>query len=712
MAAQITRFGMFKEIDVGNALAIAGLMGIFAILIVPLQTSLLSLLIVINMSIALVILMMTFYVRRALDFSTFPTVILILTLFRLSLNLATTKIILSRAETGEVLNKAGAVIRFFGEFVAANDPVVGFVVFLILTLIMFIVITRGAGRIAEVAARFTLDAMPGKQLSIDQDLNAGLINEDEARARRVDIAREADFYGAMDGASKFVRGDAIAGLVITAVNVLGGLLVGVLRENLTVTQTLHTYTMLTIGDGLASQIPALLMSTAAGIVVTRAASTDTLGRSVGLQVLAQPFALFFGGVSLLLIGLIAMFWPDTRGISMPFMSIGVLLVGTTFYLWEQKVRLGQQEADQAAKEARVQKEPERIEDLLRVDPMELEIGYALVPIMDPQRGGDFLERVAGIRRSVALELGVIVPQIRIRDNMNLSPNHYTVSIKGIRVTEGELRSDHYMVLNPGGTIEGLSGWTTTEPAFGLPAMWVPPEQKGLAESSGYQVFESSAVLATHLSEVIRGHAGDLLGRQEVEHLIDTIKPTAGVVCHELLEGPNKIGVAKIQKVLQNLLRERVSIRNLAGILEAIADNLGLTQDTDLLTECARISQARMITQQYLREDNRLPVIMLEPSVEKVVTDAVRQSNQGAYMAMDPQIQQEIIRALSGAVTHLSSQLGQAPPVLTNPQIRLFFKRMIERSVPGVAVLSYNEISPDVEIRSVGVVQIAPGRVKV
>lgn len=697
--------GLLHPENRANLLAALGIIGILVIMLGAVPASFISILITLNIALSLMVLMISFYISGPLEFSTFPSVILLLTLFRLSLNVASTKLILLPT-AGEPTEKAGAVIEFFGRYVAGSNAVVGFVIFLILVLIQFIVITRGASRIAEVAARFTLDAMPGKQLSIDQDLNSGLITEDQARAKRESLARESDFYGAMDGASRFVRGDAIAGLVITVINVIGGIIVGATRESLSLVDTMATYTILSIGDGLVSQIPSLLVSTASGIVVTRAASKDTLGTSVGRQLLAQPASLAVAAGTLGFLAVVSFVNADTRGIFFPFASIALALS----VMWYLVTRREQEQYEVQVRQKRetledAPKEPEPVESFLKVDAMELMIGYNLVPLMDSARGGTFLEQVATIRRSIALELGIVVPQIRIRDNIQLGPNEYMLRIRGVQVAMGEILPDHYLAINPGEGAGDLPGVHTTEPAFGVPAIWITPQNRGAAELAGHNVIEPSAVLATHLTEVIRRHAADLLGRQETQKLLDGIKVEAPVVVAELLDGSQAIGVGKIQKVLQNLLAERVSVRNLALILESLADNVSLTKDPDALTEFARMSLAPGIIQSLLAGDGTLSVILLDPQVEAEIQNAARQTSQGSFAALDPALSRRIFAAVQ-VQSDEAAALGVHPVILTNPQIRLVFSRLIRRQIPGIIVLSYTEVTGDASLRSIGTVTLS------
>lgn len=691
--------------QLANALTAAGFVAILGIMLATVPPNVLSMLLVLDIGLSLLILMLGIYMERPLDFSTFPTVLLIMTFFRLSLNVASTKLILTPGEATAAPDKAGAVIQFFGQVVAAGNPVVGFVVFLILVIIQFVVITKGSGRIAEVAARFTLDAMPGKQMAIDADLNSGLITEAEARKRRADIAREADFYGAMDGASKFVRGDAIAGIVITIINIIGGILVGFLQERLTFSDVLRRYTILTIGDGLVTQIPALLIATSAGVVVTRAASEETLGGNLSRQMFARPEAMYCAATALALIAVLgALISPN---IVLPFLLISLVVGGGAFL----KRRVDQAERRRTEERRRREEEeappePERVERLLEVDPMEIEIGYALIPVVDAQQGGDLLNRISVIRRQTALELGIIVPPIRIRDNMQLPPRVYVVRIHGNEVARGELRPDRLLAMHPSGAEaeEDIPGIKTKEPVFGLPAKWIEKSDRSQAEMAGYRVIEPAAVLATHLTEVIKDYAHELLGRQEVQELLDNLKERNAVLVNDVLQtAAVKVGV--IQKVLQNLLRERVPIRNLEAILETISDYAEATShNPDALSEYCRIALARTITQTYLDENGNLPVINLDPRIESKLLDALQKGGPAGIMAVDPGYAEQLIaRILAEAdevVTH-----GLHPVLICSPQIRSHLKRLCERRIPALVVLSFSEVARDVSLRRVGTVQL-------
>ncbi len=688
------------------ALAFVGIIGIMLGYVPP---SMLSVLLATNITLALLVLMISLYLINPLEFSTFPTVLLVLTFFRLSLNVASTKLILTPGQ-GQP-QKAGAVIEFFGRVVAGDNAIIGFVVFLILIIIQFVVITKGSGRIAEVAARFTLDAMPGKQMAIDADLNAGLIDEAEARKRREDITREADFYGAMDGASKFVRGDAVAGIIITVINILGGIGVG-FSEGMGFFEVLRTYTILTIGDGLVSQIPALLTATGAGVVVTRASEERALGESLSDQFFGKPEALYVAAAALFLVATLGMFFGP--GIVLPFMSLA-LLVGLTAWQTQRIKRTQEIEEEEKAKEEaeEVPPEPERVESLLEVDPMEIEIGFGLIPIVDAEQGGDLLDRVTVIRRQTAVELGIIVPPIRIRDNMQLGPRQYYILIRGVKVAEGEIRSDRLLAMKPTPEEgdEDIPGIKTEEPAFGTPAKWIEPDERSRAEMAGFSVVEPAAVLATHLTEVIRTHAHEILGRQEVQQLIDNLRERNQVLVNELLEVAGvKVGV--IQKVLQNLLRERIPIRNLELIFEAIADYAEATQhNPETLTEYCRMNLARIITNLYIDGEGRLPVITIDPNIESRIMEGLQRGGAAGIMATDPIYAEQVIAAIENEINNAVSS-GFHPLILTSPQIRSHVRRLCERRIPQIIVLSYNEVAPEVPVSRISTVRLQSASEKV
>ena len=651
---------------------------IVLMMIIPLPTMMLDLLLCVNITFALVIVMVTIYNTDALDLSIFPSLLLITTLFRLALNISSTRLILLNGYAGEV-------ITAFGNFVVGGNAVVGFVVFLIIVAINFIVITKGAERVAEVSARFTLDAMPGKQMSIDADLNQGTITDAEAKARREKIQREADFYGAMDGASKFVKGDAIASLVITGINIVGGFIIGMVQRGLTVEQALTNYTLMTVGDGLVGQIPALLISTATGLIVTRsAASEDTnLGSDVVSQLFKNSRVFFIVGGVLALLAIV----PGLPGIPFACLSAISLLIGYNLMKMENEPVESEEEAEKAEKKKQEATKPENIVSLLQVDPMELEIGYSLIPLVDTGQGGDLLERIVMIRRQCALELGLVVPTIRIRDNIQIKPNAYIIKLKGIEIAKGELMLDHYLAMNSGTVFEEVAGIETTEPAFGLPALWITESQREQAEMNGYTVVDAVSVLATHLTEVIKEHADEILGRKETQDLVDNLKKANSSLVDEVV--PDLMNVGEIQKVLANLLRERISIRDMSTIFEVLADYARATKDTDILTEYVRHSMARQITQQNL-QNNVIPCITLDPAIENRIAGAVQRTDRGSYVSLDPDTMQKLLAALNNELTKLTN-MGYQPIVLTNPAVRPYFRRLVERAIQGIIVLSHAEI---------------------
>jgi len=678
---------LLRNQDVTLAVSVVA---ILIVLVIPIPTWTLDILLSLNISLSIVILLSTIYLRNPVEFAVFPSLLLMLTLFRLSLNVASTRLILANAN-------AGSVIDSFGGFVTAGNPVVGFIIFAILVLIQFVVITRGAGRISEVAARFTLDAMPGKQMGVDADLNAGLITEDQARARRGNIEREADFYGAMDGATKFVRGDAIAGIIITLVNIVGGLIIGVAQRGMSFGEAGQTYTRLTVGDGLVSQIPALIISTAAAMIVTRAASEEHLGTDLGQQLTRYPRALYVGGAMLALLGLV----PGMP--TLPFLAVA----GFAAFLGYQAQLGFQRVADEAvAEEAREAAAAEesaepRTEDYLVVDPLKIELGYGLIAMADASQGGDLLGRIQVLRQQIASKHGFIVPVIRIVDNMRLRPNEYRVLLREAEIARYELMSDRYLAMNPGIVDEEIQGVPTTEPAFGLQAMWVARGDRDRAERLGYTIVEPSAVLATHLTELILGHAQELVTREDTQNLIDNVKASASTVVDELI--PNLMTVGEVQKVLHNLLRERVSIRNLQVILETLADYAPRTKDTELLTEYVRHALARQICADYKDEENTLRVVTLAPLLEQEMNEAIKAMETGAYAPIDPARADAIARTTVEAVQPLV-QGGYDPIVLTTAQVRRHFRRIVEAQMPKIVVLSFNEIDPAVQLRSEGSVE--------
>ncbi|MFJ7950542.1 flagellar biosynthesis protein FlhA [Lysinibacillus sp. NPDC096418] len=662
---------------------------IVAMLIIPLPTWMLSFLIVINITLALIVLLTTMSMKEALDFSIFPSVILLLTLFRLGLSVSTTRAILANGD-------AGSVVETFGDFVVGGNILVGLVVFLILVLIQFIVITKGAERVAEVAARFTLDAMPGKQMSIDADLNAGVISEREARERREKVSGEADFYGAMDGATKFVKGDAIASMVMVIINLLFGIIIGVVQMGLPFGEAATHFSKLTVGDGIVSQIPALLISTATGIVVTRASSKGSLGEDIMGQLFAQAKLLYVAGGTIILLGL---FTPIPNWITLP---IGLTLIAGA-YRMERKKPEDEEELLEIEEEVATDgmKSPENVVNLLNVDPIEFEFGYGLIPLVDAAQGGDLLDRVVMIRRQLALELGIVIPVVRIRDNIQLQPNEYRIKIKGNELARGELLLDHYLAMSPGDD-DSIEGIDTVEPSFGLPAKWITEQVKEDAEMLGYTVVDPPSVVSTHLTEMIRANAYELLGRQETKQLIDHLRESHPILVEELT--PTPLTTGEIQKVLAKLLRESVSVRNLPIIFETLADYAKLTSDTDILTEYVRQALARQITAQYNGDSSSLKVITVSGKVEKTIADSIQQTDHGNYLAMDPQDSQMILESIAAEVERVSF-MEQSAIVLCSPAVRMYLRQLIERYFPQIPVLSYNELDAAIEIQSVGVVNV-------
>ncbi|MGB4462284.1 MAG: flagellar biosynthesis protein FlhA [Tepidanaerobacteraceae bacterium] len=663
---------------------------IIIMMVIPLPAALLDLLLVFNITFSLVILLISMNTEKPLDFSIFPSLLLIATLLRLSLNVSSSRLILLNGY-------AGKVIESFGNFVVKGNPLVGFIIFAIIVIIQFVVITKGAERVAEVAARFTLDAMPGKQMSIDADLNAGIISESEAQNRRLEIQREADFYGAMDGASKFVKGDAIAGIIIVIIDIIGGLITGIVFQGLDFTEALNRYTLLTVGDGLVSQIPALLISTATGIIVTKAASSGHLGQDLLRQLTSYPKLLLLSAGALGLFAIIP---------GLPFFPF-MALAGTLGYMGISLDRASKQKEEEVEllereREIDEMRKPENIYSLLQVDPIEVEFGYNIIPLADTNQGGDLLDRVVMIRRQCALDLGLVVPMIRLRDNIQLNPNEYLIKIKGVEAARGELRTDSFLVMNPtGGPIE-IEGIETREPAFGLQARWISSDKKEQAELKGYTIVDASSVLATHLTEIIKRYAHELLGRQEVNNLLDNLKNLYPALVDEVV--PKIISIGELQKVLSNLLKENVPIRDLVTILETLGDYATLTKDTDMLTEYVRQRLKRVITERFVTAQSA-KVITLDKDVEELILGSIRQDDQGSYLAIEPSFVLKIRSSLAKLVNNLSMK-GITPIVLTSPMVRMYFKKLIEDHFSFLPVLSYNELEASVEVQSVGMVTLS------
>ncbi len=668
-----------------------GILGILIVMIVPLPTLLLDIFLSFNITLSLIIILTAIYTLNPLEFSVLPSLLLLATLFRLSLNVASTRLILLHGNEG--ITAAGQIIKAFGNFVVGGNYVIGLVIFLILVIVNFVVITKGAGRIAEVAARFTLDAMPGKQMSIDADLNAGLVDDKQARERRLAISQEADFYGAMDGASKFVRGDAIAGILITLVNIVGGLVIGVFQQGMPFLSAIQNYTILTIGDGLVSQIPSLIVSTAAGIVVTRAASDVSLGEEMTSQLLFNPRVTGTAAFILLVFGFIPGL-PLT-----PFLLLALLIGGITYT--SSRARKEAIEDEQILSDETVKKsEPERVESLLGLDMLELEVGYGLIPLVDTDQDGELLERIKSIRRQFALDMGMIVPPIHVKDNLQLQPGEYSILLKGNEIAKGELMMGYYLAMNPGTADMDIGGIPTKEPAFGLPAFWIKESEKEKAQFAGYTVVDASTVLATHLSETIRCQCHELLGRQEVQTLLDNFSESYPKVIEELI--PNMLSLGGVQAVLKNLLKEQVPIKDLLTILETLADYAPMTKDHNVLTEYVRQGLARTITKQCQTQEGDIQLVTLDPRVEEIVSNSVQQTEQGSFLAMEPNLAQKLLAQLSQTLETTIPGSYQ-PVVLCSPVIRSHFKRLTERLIPRLAVVSPNEITGDTKIQSVGVV---------
>lgn len=660
-----------------------GVLMIVVMLVIPLPGFILDFFIIINILIALMILLVAMNAREALDFSVFPSLLLIVTLFRLGLNVSTTRAILSNGHGGHV-------IETFGNFVIGGNVLVGFVVFLILVVIQFIVITKGAERVSEVSARFTLDAMPGKQMAIDADLNSGLIDDKNAQVRRKKIQGEADFYGSMDGASKFVKGDAIAGIIIVAINLIFGIIIGVVQMGLPVGEAFQKFSLMTIGDGLVSQIPALLISTATGIIVTRAVSDGNLGEDVVDQLGQNPTLLYIAGSVILMLGII----------SPSLLPVTILIAGTTFYGAYTMRRNMKRVIDTPLPEEEPSAPTETVVSLLQIDAIEFEFGYGLIPLADESQGGDLLDRVVMIRRQLALELGFILPTVRIRDHLQLSPNAYRIKVKGNVVAEGELLLDHYLAMSPGIEDPEVYGIETTEPAFGLPALWIDEETRTRAEMSGYTVVDPPSVVATHLTETLKKHAADLLGREETKQLVEHLKETHPVLVEDVT--PSVLSIGDIQKVLRHLLKEHVSIRNLPLLFETMADYGKVTKDTDILGEYCRQGLSRQLTDQVSPPDGALYVVTLGGQTEQLIQDAVQKTEFGNYLALDPEQAREIIER-SGEQLSMFERYGASAVILCSPTIRLFVRQLLERYYPDVPVLAYNELLSSIEVKSIGVI---------
>ncbi|OPJ63264.1 flagellar biosynthesis protein FlhA [Clostridium oryzae] len=679
----------FKEqFDTIVAFAVVG---IILMMIIPLPTALLDVLLAINISISITILLLTLFTTEVLQLSVFPTLLLITTLFRLSLNLSSTRLILGQGD-------AGHIIQAFGTFVVKGNYAVGIILFIIIIIVQFVVITNGAGRVSEVSARFTLDAMPGKQMSIDADLNAGMIDEATARKRRENLQREADFYGAMDGASKFVRGDAVAGMIITVINIAGGIIIGVLMMDLTAAEAAAKYVKLTIGDGLVSQIPALLISVASGILVTRSGSEDNFGNVLVKQLTSFPKVLAIASIILLIMGLIpGMPFPAFFGLAAAF-AAGAYFLHKDQKEQEQRMMESEQEEIMEVEK----KEPENVMNLISVEPMEVEIGYGLIPLADETSGGDMFQRIASVRRQCAIEMGIVVQPIRIRDNLQLKTNEYVVKIRGTVVASSDLMPNMLLCMDPTNENLDMPGIKTKEPTFGLAAVWINKDQREEAEIKGYTVVDPTTVMVTHLTETIKAHSYELLGRQEVKLIIDGVKEKYNAVVEELI--PDLMTIGEVQKVLQNLLKEKVPIKDMVTILESLADNSRATKDIELLTEYVRFALARTICNPLVDENRTIIVATLDPKLEELISNNLQKSIQGTFPALDPQITGKVLASIKD-ITQSVYFNENVPVFLVSPKIRPAFRRLIEMVYPNVVVLSLNEIPNDVEIKTEGVVSI-------
>lgn len=659
-------------------------------LIIPIPSRLLDILILFNISMSLIIVFNCLFTSETLNMSGFPTLLLFTTVFRISLNVSSTRLILSTGNPGEV-------VEVFGSFVGGGNLVIGAIVFVVLIIVQMMVINKGSERVSEVTARFTLDAMPGKQMAIDADLNTGAITDQEAIARRAKIQEEAAFFGAMDGASKYVKGDATAGLIITIINIVGGLVMGMTSMGLSLTEALNKFTILTIGDGLVSQIPSMLISLSTGILVTKASKEENIGDILIGQLFSIPKVLFMVGGTMIGLGILTPLNLFFCG------AYGILFIALAFAMrGKEQEKAIKEEVEEEEVQADEVRRHENVNSLLQVDPIELEFGYGIIPLADVNQGGDLLDRVVMIRRQIALELGAVVPIIRLRDNIQLNPNQYIIKIKGIQVSEGEILFDHYMAMNPGYVEEEITGIPTFEPAFHLEAMWITESQRERAESLGYTVVDPPSIIATHLTEVIKGHLDELLTRQDVQNLIDNIKENNKTLVDELV--PKLLGVGDIQKVLQNLLREGISIRDLITIFETLADYAATTRDTDILTEYVRQSLKRAISNKYFGDEDTNTVVTLDPKIEQMIMSSIKQTEQGAYLSLDPAVTKQILKATEVEIQKLENK-GQASIIITSPIVRMYFKKLTSDYFKDLIVVSYNEIDSNIELKSVGVVTI-------
>ena len=656
--------------------------------IISIPSWLLDILLALNILVAMVVLFNSLFAKEVLDMASFPTMLLFTTIFRISLNVSSTKLILKNGD-------AGKVVDTFGKFVGGGNLVIGIIIFVILIIVQFVVINKGSERVAEVTARFTLDAMAGKQMAIDSDLNTGAITDKEAAERRKKLQQENSFFGSMDGATKYVKGDATAGLIITGINLVGGIIMGMIYGGLSINDALSKYTILTIGDGLCSQIPSLLISLATGILVTKASSDGELGDEMVGQLFSMDRVLIMVGAALTILGILT---PLPWYIFVP-MGVALIIYGRKLGTKAGEAKI-EESVEQEENEAQEIRKPENVVSLLNVDPIELEFGYGIIPLADVNQGGDLLDRVVMIRRQIALELGAVVPIIRLRDNIQLNPNQYVIKIKGIQVSEGEILFDHYMAMNPGYVEEEITGIPTFEPSFHLPAIWITESQRERAESLGYTVVDPPSIIATHLTEVIRQHIAELLTRQDVQNLINNIKDNNSTLIDELV--PKLMGIGEIQKVLQNLLEEGISIRDLVTILETLADHAAVTRDPDILTEYARQGLKRAISSKYFPVGEVTNVVTVDPAIEQEIMNSVKNTEQGSYLSLDPERSKKIIESLGNELKKLED-MGKNPIVITSPIVRMYFRNLAKDYYKDIIVISYNEVESNVELQSVGMV---------
>ena len=692
-----------KNSDIMMAVAVVG---IILMLIIPMPPALLDFLLVVNIASAIIILIISIYIAEPLEFAVFPTMLLVCTLFRLALDISSTRMILLYGDIKDPATNApigaGHLIPAFAEVVVGGNLIIGFLMFILLIIVQLMVITSGAERIAQVAARFTLDAMPGKQMAIDADLHSGLIDAEGAKKKRRAVEKESDFYGAMDGAGKFVKGDAMASVVIMVVNIIGGLLVGILMKHMKAGDALNTYAILTIGSGLTTTVPAFLLSTSMGMVVSRAASDSNLGSDLVSQLMAQPKALIISAGFCFLLALLGItgFFPMPVP---PFLILGIIL-GAAGFMLDKKAKTqdvavvskGQEKKKEATKK------PENVVTLMQVDPISLEVGRGLLSLVDPNQGAKLLERVTSIRRHIALELGIVVPGVRFRDNLQLKPNGYVIKIKEMEVASGDVVVNQFLAIGPEEKLKNLRGTKTVDPTYGMPGVWISPEQRGDAERLGCMIFDPVSVIATQMTEVIRTYGGDLIGRQEVQALIDTVKKTHPAVVKELV--PDQMSYGEIEKVLQNLVKERVSIRDLVTVLETLADNVTMSKDPEVLTECVRVALSRVICKEYVNNEGIINVITLDPQIEQIISQSIQRTEMGSFLALDPNMGQNVLSSVGKEVSKLQEK-GLQPIVLCAPQIRPALKKLTDRSFPNLVVLSWNEIAPKVNVNSVGQVSL-------